>query len=371
MRGSLVIAVAGLLLVAGAVHAQWGDDASERRIEADTTPTETTIRSERTDRPQQDRVEFRFSTDTAVLETRYETRVNDTGNQTEQRQERSVELQFHELIEFHDTNDNDRYDGDDEVVSSWLMSQGSRETSEGLSNGSVVWEDLEEREVNEQGRQGIQVRATGSLTGLDVPPQLPPGAPQPSDNATIHAAITVFGGRDRFDWLGNDLGPTDARFNFTFDQYPYGDNGTQLALVFEVRGDQQMADQDAAIPAGSRGVAVTDEVGNRTVTLHVSWRETGRVDGRDSAVTTTELSGDNQTGQPTQGNARLFALTFERGDEIEQDFRSGAAIQTADRTFPPPTDDSPLAGTPGPGVLALIGAGLAAAAGLARSLRRR
>lgn len=298
-------------------------------------------------------------------DTTYEVSANATGDDTEFNKE--METQLHQIVEYEDDNDNGKYDEGERVVSGYMLSEGSNEFATGPANGQVEWEDLETSDATaDDGTPGQRIIARGELQPQEqteeLPDELTSVAPNQTQNGTVGIDIYVYGAGA----VHNDtqLDPTEIKMDFTVKDYPYVENGTQLALIQQT---ETTSEDQKAQPEEDDGVKGTHEVRDVRVGLLYAWDDQAEVNGTDEPVRTTVL--ENQTEQKDNGSdgdneytvERAHALSYMRGDMIVHDPRTGVVLEptSAEGTLDKTAQEIP--GTTVLGAIAAVGTALAVA----------
>lgn len=288
-------------------------DEVERKVEIETDEEGVSIELERERGESEDVVEMGFEYEDAAFELSYE-------NETEAGSvEAKLEAQFSSLAEYRDGNDNGRYDAGEPVVSAYALGEDSEEDDESLpENGTADWGDATVSDVTRDGKQGKRIDAPAAI----------------GDNGTFELTFLVFG--DFVDLESGPLTPTGAKIDVGIHDYPYRANGTDLALFVETEteSEAEIDDDHEAVGDDERGVAASNRLGNLTVDLVFTWKDTARVDGADEPVGTTELSfeSENETeaGETERETERAFALSYARGDDVVHDPKALVATAAAD-----------------------------------------
>lgn len=355
----LMIALA-LLAVPATVTAQ--EAGSSEQVE--TSEDEATISYDREIGDLSTALEISFTTQDAT----FEVHANATGEHTQF--DKDLKTQLHQLVEFEDENNNGKYDEGEPVVTSYMLSSGSDQRVSGPGSGTVEWEDLETTDATaEDGTPGTRIIARGELppqsASEELPDELPDvgGAAENRTNGTVGIDIYVFGAGAVYN--GTTLDPSEVKIDFTVKDYPYAQNDTQVALIQETETTSQ---DQAAQPEDGQGVQGTHDVRDVRVGMLYAWSDEAEVDGSDEPVRTTVL--ENETQEKSTGSEdgkeyqvqRAHALTYQRGDLIVHDPRTGVVLSptsvggTLDKT----AEEVP--GMTAIGALAAFGAAVAVAA---------
>lgn len=269
--------------------------------------------------------------------------------------EHQLHTQLHQLVEFEDENQDGAYQAGERVASSYLLSAESENLAGDQENGTLQWGDLNVSDIEaEDGTPGKHIQATGLITTSDDPlDQLNALLGNPS-NGTLVIDLYAFENATTFN--GTELGPAQVKLGWTVSDYPYAENGTQLALLSTARSDQALERSTDPDADGLRAAADLEEL---EVDLLMEWDELASVDGTEQRVQTTEFADDGDGAQdPGDSNeTRSLALSYVRGDEIGHDGLTGIEITGLGSTNFEDVQDS----IPTVSALALMGAvGLAA-----------
>lgn len=314
---TLLLALAMMIAPLGTVGAQQG----EKSYETDVSEDRATITIERMVDQRTITNEITFDTEDGAFTT-----VFDYENASEEASTR-LGLTMHQLVEYRDTNDNDRYDADDEVASAWRLSQGSENVTAD-SNGTLSWDALETKNVTaDDGTEGTRIDGVARFPSQDpvqgVLEQLGQG-----ENRTVRVSIYVFGEPVTLD--GTHLSAMEVKIDLTVKNYPYTRNGTALALASEATAQRPLSLSE---DGDNASLGVSREVEGVTIDLAFAWSEQARVDGELTDVGVTQLEGNasqaeaNETDAPDEGDEgseQLFALSYARGEEIVHDPKLGA-----------------------------------------------
>ncbi len=367
----LLPALIALALVAVPATVTAQDASVEQNIE--TSDDEVKITYERDVGDLESELGITFSTQ----DTTYEVSANATGDDTQF--DKDLKTQLHQLVEYEDENDNGKYDEGEPVVSGYMLSEGADEFATGPAFGQVEWEDLETSDATgDDGTVGQRIIARGELQPQEqteeLPDELPNVAPNRTDNGTVGIDIYVYGAGAVHN--GTQLDPTEVKMDFTVKDYPFVENGTQLALIQQT---ETTSEDQAAQPEDDEGVKGTHHVRDVRVGLLYAWDDQAEVNGTDEPVKTTVL--ENQTEEKDSSSnedndseddkdkeytvKRAHALSYPRGDTILHDPRTGVVLEP---TSAEGTVDKTIQEVPG---MTLLGAVAAIGLALAAAGRRR
>lgn len=359
-----LVTLALVVPVGALVAAESGQGSEEKRkVVVRTTPNEAVIELSRTDREDLDKVTMRFSTAEGVLSATY---VNEPkGEDVSVRYEKSMTTLLHQVLEYKDDNDNQRYDPGEPVASSWYMSPESKDEADAGTNSTVTWGPIDVSDVEANGKKGKQITAQAQFVG-GPREGLPLPLPMPTTPESVFlVTFTVFG--DFLDYQDTPLTPTEAKIDFSLRAYPFADERSRIAVVYETIARDELNFVEIAEGPGLKGLASTKTLGNRTVTTEFAWKETVDVDGRELPVQMSELLSESVTKQDREGThrdaRRVYALDYDRGANITHDPVMGVEIEPAD-------EGGGIFGgggaVPGLAAWAVVAAGLGAALILAR-----
>ncbi len=360
----LLPALIALALVA--VPATVAGQTASANEEVETSEDEVEITYERDVGDLSSKLAISFSTE----DTTYEVSANATSDHTQF--DKELETQYHQLVEFRDDNNNGKYDEGEAVVSGYMLSGESDELVTGPVSGQVTWEDLETTDATaDDGTPGQRIIARGELTPQgqtdEIPDELPNVPTNDTKNGTIGIDLYVFGAGAVYN--ETTLQPAEVKVDFTVKDYPYVENGTQLALIQDT---QTTSEDQAAQPADGDGVKGTHEVRDVRVGLLYAWDDQAQVNGTDEPVRTTVLENQteqkNGSGDKDQAYSihRAHALSYMRGDLIVHDPRTGVVLEptSAEGEFDQTAQELP--GMTAIGAIAALGTAVAVAAGRRR-----
>lgn len=323
---TLTILVAGLLVFSAAMPVALaqdddeddGDDADEveRKVEVETDEEGVSIELEREEGEAEDKVEMGFDYEEADFELGYETETENASAESK------LEAQFGALAEYRDENDNGRYDAGEPLVSTWHLGEDADVDDDIPEDGTVQWQQATVSDVSRDGKQGKLINAPADL----------------GDEGTFELTFLVFG--DFVDLGTSSLTPTGAKIDIGIEDYPYQSNETELALFMETETEQEAEVDDEPDEAedDETGVAASSQVGNRTVELVFTWKDSAQVDGTSEPVETTVLSSEAESetedGETEQETKREFVLSYGRGDEIVHDPKAQVMVSSSVSNVP-------------------------------------
>lgn len=311
---TLLLALAMTVAPAMSVAAQQGE---EKQYETDVSEDRATIEITREFDEREATTEITFDTVKGHFETKF-----DYQNATTE-SESKLEIAFHQLVEYRDANDDGRYDADDDVASAWNVANESRDVTES-SNGTLEWRPLSESDVtSDNGTEGTHIHGVAHFPTDDpvegVLRELGQG-----ENRTFTVDIYVFG--QNATYQGTELGPMEVKIDLGVTNYPYTKNGTELALISESKAERELSVDD---DVNASEVSVSQEIEDLTVDIAFAWDDQATVDGEMTTVETTVLESESESesddGEASASSERLFAFSYERGDEIVHDPTLGAS----------------------------------------------
>lgn len=261
-----------------------------------------------------DHVHMNFGLGDARLHLQFQGRENDTKSQLK------LEARLGNLIEFRDANANARYDLGEEIVSAWSL--GDEGNDDVDSTGRAEWRQPVAEEIVADGQSGQKITAIADLGG----------------SGEFELRFYVFG--DFVD-LGNaTLHPTGVKFDIEIRNYPFAASDTQLGLFVETRVKAKLDWSHAHDEMGDDedGVAATQDVDGKPVTLLFTWKETAAVDGVDTAVASTLVRSREETVNGEEGTETQrreeFVLSYARGSVIVHDPEAFVSIQSFSFSLP-------------------------------------
>lgn len=339
MRTITTLAIALALLVAPTAVAQ--DSGYETTV----TDDRATIEVERSIDGQIARTSVVFDTSEGVLAA---------DNEGFDATDHALNLSLHQILEYEDTNENDRFDGDDKVYSAYRVANAS-ENRTIESNGTLQWEPLEEGTVqSENGTEGTRVVGQAQFPPAD-PVEGVLGQVAPMENRTLTVALTVFGQPVTYE--GQQLGATEVAVTTHVENYPYRNNGTQPALVSDAHGTPD----PTIAPENATDVRVEKDVEVASVSLAYDWADNATVDDEETPVHAGLFTVD-------EGDDESLALSYERGDDIVHQASIGAHYEAADDGEIADAARDTFDEVPAPAALTALAA-LAGVAALARRTR--
>lgn len=302
-----------------------------RKVVVRSTPSEAVFELSREDRANQDKVTMRFSTAEGVMSALYENEEEDQ----DVRYEKSILSRVHQVLEYRDDNGNQRFDEGEPVAGSWYLSAQAEDYAKAGTNSTVTWSPMQVQDIEFGGKKGKQATARAQFLGppaggLPIP-SLPPMQPPPESYFQVD--FTVFG--DFLEYEETTLDPTEAKIDLNFHNYPFAEERTRLAVVYETsaKGDLDQVLMDEG--PGLTGLASTKVLGDRKVTVEWSWKNEVEVDGRQLPVQMSPLITETVTKKDPQGTQRdarmVYALDYDRGNQIVHDPLLGVEIQDADK----------------------------------------
>ncbi len=262
-------------------------------------------------------IEFEYNRDDAYVEFSME---SETG---EIESEASMEVQFHQLLEYEDDNGNGQFDDGETIVQAFDLADGEEEQ---LADGSAVsWSAISRTEV----------MSDNGVAG-----------------AKLSSSANVGGGTLRFDFYifadEASLGPasveaTEIKLDIIIDAFPYESQSSALAVFLETESEAEI-ENDSDVEGDEEGVVAN--AGDAQLVF--AWKDFADVDGVETSVKTTRLSSETSQGAGEYENEELLVFSYARGDSIVHDPTMGVSSGGSK-------------GAPAPGI-ALVIAGIAALA---------
>ncbi|UCF09149.1 MAG: hypothetical protein JSW28_05590, partial [Thermoplasmata archaeon] len=211
-----------------------------------------------------------------------------------------ISVEFREIIEFEDNNDNGIYDSGDEEVSVYdLREVDYRE----IEYSTRVTQDGETEHI-------LTSQTTDSVFKVVV-------------HAVGNFAIIESGA----------ISPSEIKIDLIIQNYPYKEEDTQLALETKLESEEEMEEEHGGSGDDSeeeRKVLITAA----DAEAYFSWAETAEVDGVETPVkTSTETEED--------GDLRIY-FAYERGTLINHDPKLGVPFLTLSSVSPDSDDDSSM-----------------------------
>lgn len=195
-----------------------------------------------------------------------------------------ISVEFREIIEFQDNNDNGKYDGGDDEVSTYDLREAGYEEIDYTTRTTTDGET--EHILTAQTTDGVfmvVVHAVGNF-------------------ATIESGT---------------LSPSEVKIDLIITNYPYEEEDTQLALFSKLESEEEMEEE--------HGEGGTDNEEKVVITAadaeaYFSWAENADVDGVDTPVLTT-------TKTEEDGDMNIY-FNYKRGETINHDPKLGVPYVT-------------------------------------------
>lgn len=300
----------------GAMAQEGEDENYEQQVEV--SDEEATIETSYEEADQEAEVEVRFGTDDAGFLVEAE------AENASQASERKLEAQLHQLVEYTDENDNGKYDDGEEIASSWLLSEGSGDQTDGPVNGTVTWQPLNVTETeSDDGTPGHHIQGRALFTS-DDPIQTVTDALGQGENRTFGIDLWVYSEVTQHE--GQTLAPTEVKADLLIENYPYAKEDTALAILLDTEAEQEIEAED------EDGVGSGVDLGDLEADLRFTWADQATVDGQSQPVGTTTFEAENETtseeDEVSQESKRSFALSYTRGEKIVHDPRVGAELSS-------------------------------------------
>lgn len=294
----------------------------DRRIEIQTEANNVEISLEREVGEAEDEVEMTWDADEATFTLEHE-----SENET-QETENELKVVLGALAEYEDRNNNSRYDPGEALASGWTL--GDEYDGDQDLEGEAEWRPATIEDITHDGDQGKLITSTASL----------------GEEGTLTLRFLVFG--EFVNLNGTDLSPTSAKIDIIIENYPFQENGTDLALFLETETEneieQEIEDDDET------GIQATNAADELDSSLVFTWLNHADVDGETQPVETTLLEEEVETeieeGESSTEHERSFVLSYPRGEEIVHDPKAEVLLASN------ATTDVPTIGLPA--VLAVL-----------------
>ena len=222
----------------------------------------------------------------------------------------TFELNLKKIVEFTDLNNNQRYDFNDETLSTYSFD------SINFTNITYTYENTSSGD---------------SLLSMDT---------HTIDNVfTLDLLIA-----DNFTTLSNQLlSPAEMKIDFTIQDYPYLDNTSQLALLLEINTNHNFSVETESFDE-KQGYASNESalnISSMQYTGFISWVNTVIVDGDIKPVQASILEDKNITNGNI-GQTQYISFTYPHGTKIIHDPKIGVISQSFSLDA---TTDMPLINT--------------------------
>lgn len=291
------------------------EDDEKRSVEIEREGSDFEISLERETGENEDEVEMKWNAEEAAFELEYK-----AENETREL-EHELKAVFGAIAEYEDANDNDRYDDGEALASYWSLGDEADEDDDREPSVEADWQPVSVEDVTVDGKDGKELTATASL----------------EDEGNVTLRFLVFG--DFVEVNGTSLAPTGAKIDIVIEDYPFEENGTDLALFLETETKSEFELEDEA-DEDETGVAAESQVNGTEIRLAFTWLDTAQVDGSTEDVATTTLEEEQETetedGEAETEQERKFVLSYPRGDEVVHDPKAEVQIQAAQSTVPAP-----------------------------------
>ncbi len=299
-----------------------GDDDQEWEYQLSVSGGRASIEMERESGEDERSIEFEYKRDDAAIEFSLESETGDIE------QESSMEVQFHQLLEYEDDNGNGRFDDGETIVQAFTLADDSED--ELVDGVRVSWGPISQSAVtSDNGVSGTKFSSTAGLNGGSIRFDFYVFA----DEATLGPA---------------SLEATELKMDIAIMNFPFQSNDSALALYLESESEVEIED-DADVEGDEEGVIAN--AGDAQ--LLFAWKDFATVDGRTESVETTRLSSETSQEDGEYENEELLVFSYARGDDILHDPTMGVSTAGAGSQ-----------GIPGPGIVLLV-------AGLALAVARR
>jgi hypothetical protein len=216
-----------------------------------------------------------------------------TSNNTPE-PEIEISVEFREIIEFEDRNDNGFYDSADEEVSVY---------------------DLREADYREI-EYSTDTTQDGETEHILIA--------QTTDNV-FKVVVHAVGNFAKIE--SGTISPSEIKIDLIIQNYPYMEEDTKLAISAKLESEEEMRDgQEGNDDEGKVIISAVD------AEAYFSWASTADVDGVETPVrTSTETEED--------GDLKIY-FAYERGTEIDHDPKLGVPFLTVSSVTQDSNDDS-------------------------------
>jgi hypothetical protein len=275
------------------------EDEDERDVDAKVEHEGFEIALARRAAENSDRVNMGFQYPDARFRLQFQGRENES--QTRMRLEANVGP----LFEFRDVDADGRYDLGEPVVSAWAL--GDEGNDDVATTQRAEWQTPHTQDIVIDGQPGKKITVNATL----------------GDQGLFELRFFVFG--DFVDIGNSTLRPTGAKIDIEIRDYPYVASDTRLGLFLETRTQNSFkwSHTHEELADDEDGVAATQDVDGKPVTLLFTWKETATVDGVDTPVGSTFVRSKevaSNDGESTQIQRReVFVLSYARGALVVHD----------------------------------------------------
>ncbi len=303
-----------------------GDHDDEWEYRLSVSNGRAVVEMSRESGPNENSIKFEYDLDEASVKFSLESEVGDVEN------EASMEVEFHQLFEYEDENENGRYDDGEEIVQAFTLAEESQD--ELVDGIRVSWGPITQSPVmSENGVSGTK----------------------------FTSSVNVAGGTLRFDFYvfadEATLGPasleaTEIKMDIAILDFPFERNTSAVGLFLETESEVEI-DDDSEVDHDEEGIIA--DAGSAL--LRFAWKDFADVDGEQKPVETTRLETKTSQEPGEYEFEELLVFSYARGADILHDPTMGVLTATT----------AGSQSTPGVGAVVLI----AVIAAVAIFVRRR
>ena len=267
--------------------------SGEHQVNIDASGDEVKIELVRETEAFQSKIDVRFDTSKARIELKFEEEI---GNiETEQK----MDMQFQQIFEYNDSNNNGIYDTEEEVLATWELHNNAETISDSLTPGEATWTEPTISSIN-----------SNNVSGWEITTQAQLGQNQGTFNINLY----IFG--QHANLSGYKLGPTDVKIDLEYHSIPTQSNNSAIGLLFEVKSEQEINIEDDDGEAGFYSEGRSGGVG---VNLSFCWLEYASVDGINQSIGMTILESNTVDDNSEFSFERLAVFSYPAGVEIIHD----------------------------------------------------
>jgi len=200
------------------------------------------------------------------------------------------------IIEFEDINENERYDYNDVVISTYDFKS--------INFNNITYS-------NETTISGENVVKMTTQTIDDI--------------FSLNMMMS-----DNFTSINNNLiSPSEMKIDFIIKNYPYLNNNTQLALIVEVNTDHRVGVEKQSFDElmGFASNETSINISSINYSGFFSWLDDANIDGENKSVYATFFK-ENYAGKQEFENVSYIAISYPRGTHIIHDPKIGVISQS-------------------------------------------
>ena len=303
------------------------EDEAKRKVIMEKFQNRVEIELKQEGNESENKVKLKFDTWDARVEVKFE--VEENHSETEEK----IAARFFQLFEYVDENENNMFDGGEEILSCWNLSNNTKLKLIGPGNGTVSWAPLTYSDITtDNGTVGKKISGDATFG--------------PNDSASFGLDFYVFGD---FALIGNDsLRPTEMKTDIIIQNYPYTHNDSTLALALETKAEHEFKRQHADIDSeDEEGMVATGTASDKEFSMSFRWQKTAQVEGVNQTVYSTMLKNETEYKDEDAGNKtgyeekEVFVLSYGRGDDVVHDPVVGVSYSTIESVNGDDDDDSP------------------------------